>query len=143
MFARRVNELSPRLTAHCGLVFDRFQKEAPTREKADQLVNQRLAQSSRADANDVIYQYESARDYNPSPQLDQIKARVLAINAQDDERNPVELAIMEREIKRVAQGRYVLIPASEETAGHGTTGRAKWWKHHLAELLQTVAQAAK
>ena len=120
-----------------------LQKAAPTREKADQLVNQRLAQSSRADANDVIYQYQSARDYNPSPQLDQIKARVLAINAEDDERNPVELAIMEREIKRVAQGRYVLIPASEETAGHGTTGRAKWWKHHLAEFLRPAEQALK
>ena len=55
----------------------------------------------------------------------------------------VELGIMEREIKRVAQGRYVLIPASEETAGHGTTGRAIWWKHHLAEFLRPVTQAAK
>jgi homoserine O-acetyltransferase len=120
-----------------------LQKAAPTREKADQLVNQRLAQTSRADANDVIYQYEAARDYNPSPKLESIKARLLAINSADDERNPPELGIMEREIKRVKQGQYVLIPASEETAGHGTTGRAKWWKNHLAEFLRPVDRAAR
>jgi len=118
-------------------------KAAPTREKADQLVNQRLAQSSRADANDVIYQYESAHDYNPSPKLESIKARLLAINSADDERNPVELGIMEREIKRVPQGRYLLIPVSEETAGHGTTASAKWWKNHLAEFLRPADRAAR
>jgi homoserine O-acetyltransferase len=120
-----------------------LQKAAPTREKADQSVNQRLEQSSRSDANDVIYQYESARDYNPSPKLETIKARVLAINAEDDERNPVELGVMEREIKRVRRGRYILVPGSEETAGHGTTGRAKWWKHHLAEFLRPAERAAR
>jgi homoserine O-acetyltransferase len=120
-----------------------LQKAAPTREKADQVMNQRLAQTPRSDANDVIYQYESARDYNPSPKLEIIKARVLAINAEDDERNPVELGVMEREIKRIAQGRYVLISASAETAGHGTTGRAKWWKQHLAEFLRPADRAAR
>ena len=72
-----------------------------------------------------------------------IKARLLAINSADDERNPPELGILEREIKRVKNGRYVLIPGSEETRGHGTTGLAKLWKHHLAELLQPAVQAAK
>jgi homoserine O-acetyltransferase len=118
-------------------------KAAPTQEKADQLVNQRLAQKSTADANDVIYQYEASRGYNPAPKLESIKARLLAINSADDERNPPELGILEREIKRIKHGRYVLIPASEETRGHGTTGMAKFWKHHLAELLQPSAQAAK
>jgi homoserine O-acetyltransferase len=118
-------------------------KAAPTREKADQLVNQRLAQTSRADANDLIYQYEAARDYNPSPKLESIKARLLAINSADDERNPTELGIMEREIKRVKYGQYMLIPASDETAGHGTTGRAKWWKQQLAEFLRPVERAGK
>jgi homoserine O-acetyltransferase/O-succinyltransferase len=120
-----------------------LQKAAPTREKGDQLVNQRLKQPARADANDVIYQYESARDYNPAPMLERVKARVLAINAEDDERNPVELGIMEREIKRVAQGRYILVPASDQTAGHGTTGRAKWWKQYLTEFLRSAEQAAR
>lgn len=118
-------------------------KAAPTREKADQLLSQRLAQARAVDANNLLYQYEASRDYNPAPRLESIKARLLAINSADDERNPPELGIMEREIKRVKHGRYVLIPASDETRGHGTTSAAKWWKHHLAELLQPHTQAAK
>ena len=118
-------------------------KAAPTQEKADQLINQRLAEARSADANDVIYQYEASRGYNPAPKLESIKARLLAINSADDERNPPELGILEREIKRIKQGRYVLIPGSEDTRGHGTTGLAKLWKHHLAELLQPTVQAAK
>jgi homoserine O-acetyltransferase/O-succinyltransferase len=116
---------------------------APTREKADQLLNQRLASPFTADANDVLYQWDSSRDYNPAPGLERIQATLLAINSADDERNPPELGIMEREIKRVKRGRYVLIPASEDTRGHGTTGMAKFWKHHLAELLSVGPPAAK
>src|SRR4029077_8173844 len=100
-------------------------KAAPTREKADQLLDQRLAAAFTADANDVLYQWDSSRDFNPSAGLEKIKATVLAINAADDERNPAELGLLEREIKRVKNGRPVLIPASENTAGHGTTGMAK------------------
>ena len=86
---------------------------------------------------------KASRGYNPAPKLESIKARLLAINSADDERNPPELGILEREIKRVKQGRYVLIPASEETRGHGTTGMAKLWKHYLTELMQPTVQAAK
>ena len=68
-----------------------------------------------ADANDVLYQWDSSRDYNPSPGLEKIKATVLAINAADDERNPPELGLLDREIKRVKNGRVLLIPASENT----------------------------
>ena len=118
-------------------------KAAPTREKADQFVNQRLAEPSSADANDLLYLYEASRDYNPAPKLEAIKARLLAINSADDERNPAELGIIEREIKRVTRGQYVLIPASDETSGHGTTSRAKWWKRYLVELLHPEARAAK
>lgn len=118
-------------------------KSAPTREKADQVVALRLAQTTQADANDVLYQYEASRDYNPAPKLERVQAVLLAINSADDERNPPELGIVEREIKRVKHGQYVLIPASDETRGHGTTAAAKWWKHHLVELLQPVAQVAK
>jgi homoserine O-acetyltransferase/O-succinyltransferase len=100
-------------------------KMAPTREKADQILDQRLAQPSGADANDVMYSFLGSRDYDPSPKLETIKAQVLAINSTDDERNPPELGIMEREIKRVKNGRYVLIPISDETRGHGTMGLAK------------------
>jgi homoserine O-acetyltransferase len=112
-------------------------KAAPTREKADELINRRLSAPFRADANDHLYQWESSRDYNPSPGLERIQAVLLAINAADDERNPPELGILEREIKRVKNARALVIPASSDTAGHGTTGQAKFWKKDLAEVLAT------
>jgi homoserine O-acetyltransferase len=113
-------------------------KAAPTREKADQLIAQRFAAPFRGDANDHLYQWDSSRDYNPAPGLDRIQAVLLAINSADDERNPPELGVLDREIKRVKNGRVFLIPGSEDTSGHGTTGRAKFWKDELAKLLQTA-----
>ena len=117
-------------------------KAAPTREKADQVLDQRLGAPFTADANDVLYQWDSSRDYDPSPGLERIRAVVLAINAADDERNPPELGLLDREIKRVKNGRVLLIPASDQTAGHGTTGQARFWKKELAELLQTAPRAS-
>ena len=111
-------------------------RQTPTREKADQLLNQRMSAPFRGDANDHLYQWESSRDYNASPGLERIKATLLAINSADDERNPPELGLLDREIKRVPNGRVLLIPASDQTAGHGTTGQARFWKASLAELLQ-------
>ncbi len=118
-------------------------KAAPTREKADAILNQRLNAPFRADANDTLYQWDSSRDYNPSPGLGRIQAVLLAINSADDERNPPELGVLEREIKRVKNGRMLLIPASENTFGHGTTGRASFWKNELAELLKSTPRRAK
>jgi homoserine O-acetyltransferase len=114
-------------------------KAAPTRAQADKIVEARLAARFTADANDYIYSYDAARDYDPSPGLEKIKARVLAINAADDERNPIELGILEREIKRIPNARYYQIPASAETRGHGTSGDAKWWKHLLPDLLNEAS----
>lgn len=111
-------------------------KQAPTAAQADALIAKRLTLPFRGDANNVLYQWESSFDYDPSPGLDRIQAAVLAINASDDERNPPELGVMEREIKRVKNGRYLLIPGSPDTRGHGTTGMAKLYKKELAELLQ-------
>ena len=113
-----------------------YYKAAPTRAQADRLLDARLAAPFTADANDVLFQWESSGDYNASPGLEKIEAAVLAINAADDERNPPATGIMEREMKRVKNGRYLLIPASDQTAGHGTTGQARWWKQALADLLQ-------
>jgi len=118
-------------------------KAAPTREKADQILDQRLTAPFLADANDALYQWDSSRDYNPSPGLERIQAALLAVNAADDERNPPELGVLEREIKRVKNGGYYLIPASEQTAGHGTTGMAKFWKAQVADLLQRAPRLAK
>jgi homoserine O-acetyltransferase/O-succinyltransferase len=115
-----------------------YQKAAPTRQEADKLLDDRLAAPFTADANDFLYQWDSSRDYNPSPRLERIKAALLAVNSADDERNPPETGIMERELKRVPNGRLHLIPASEDTRGHGTTGMAKFWKQQLHELLQTA-----
>jgi homoserine O-acetyltransferase/O-succinyltransferase len=115
-----------------------YQKIAPTREQADKLVDARLAAPFTADANDFLYQWDSSRDYNPAPGLERIEARLLAINSADDERNPPETGIMAREIKRVKNGALYLIPASEETRGHGTTAMAKFWKQQLQDLLQAA-----
>jgi homoserine O-acetyltransferase len=119
-----------------------YQKLAPTRELADKLLDERLASTTKADANDVLYQWDSSRDYDPSPGLERIAASVLAINAADDERNPPETGITEQALKRVKNGRIYLIPASTETRGHGTTGMAKFWKDELRQLLQTAPRRA-
>ena len=120
-----------------------YQKIAPTREAADKLLNERLAAPFAADANDILYAWDSSRDYNPAPGLERIQATLLAINSADDERNPPETGIMERELKRVKNARLFIIPASEDTRGHGTTGLAKFWKQPVQELLQTAPRAAK
>jgi homoserine O-acetyltransferase len=119
-----------------------FQKMAPTRELADKLLDKRLANLTKADANDYLYQWDSSRDYNPAPGLERIEAPLLAINAADDERNPPETGIMEREMKRVKGGRLYVIPASEETSGHGTTGMARFWQQQLREFLASVPKRA-
>jgi homoserine O-acetyltransferase len=110
-------------------------RQAPTREKADAIVDQRL-KAVRGDANDHLYQWDSSRDYDPSPGLERIEATLVAINSADDERNPPELGILDQAIKRVKNGRIFLIPASDQTAGHGTTGQAKFWKAELARILE-------
>jgi len=115
-----------------------YQKMAPTREAADKLLNDRLAAPFTADANDVLYQWESSRDYNAASGLEHIQAALLAINSADDERNPPETGIMERELKRVKNARLFLIPASEDTRGHLTTGFAKFWKEQVRDFLETA-----
>lgn len=113
-------------------------KQANTRDQADELFRRRFYDTSRAqqDPNDMLYAYDSSRDYNPQPHLGKIKAPLYAINSADDEVNPPELGIMEREIKRVPRGYFVLIPTSEQTRGHGTHSLPAVWRRHLAELLE-------
>jgi homoserine O-acetyltransferase len=112
-------------------------KQAPTREAADRLFdNQVRGQLARTDANDMLYAFDASRDYNPAPKLEEIKAPLVAINSADDQVNPPELGILEREIKRVKRGRFVLIPISDRTRGHGTHSLPELWQEHLAELLK-------
>ncbi len=117
-------------------------KLAPTREKADKLLDQRLSSPFTGDANDYLYQWDSSRDYNPSANLERIKATMLVINSADDERNPPELGVLDREMKRVKNGRVLLIPGSDQTFGHGTTGQARFWKQQLGEVLQAAPRSA-
>lgn len=117
-----------------------YQSRAPTVEKADHMVDERLAMPIATDANDFIYQWQSSHDYNPSAGLDRIEATLLAINAEDDERNPPETGLTVARIKRVKNGRLHVIPASPETRGHGTTGNAAFYRQELQQLLQTAPQ---
>jgi homoserine O-acetyltransferase len=117
-----------------------YQTLAPTAAKADKMVDERLATPITSDANDFIYQWEASHDYNPSAGLERIEATLLAINAADDERNPPETGLTEAALKRVKNGRLYLIPASNETRGHLTTGNAKFYKQQVQELLQSAPQ---
>jgi homoserine O-acetyltransferase len=119
-----------------------YQKLAPTREKADKLVDARLAALMTADANDFLWQWGSSADYDAAPGLEKIQAWVLAINAADDERNPPETGLMERAMRQVKNGKLYLIPASEQTSGHLTTGNARFYKQQLQELLQMTPRRA-
>ena len=115
-----------------------LQNAAPTRIAADKMLDDRLAAPFAGDANDVLFQWDSSRNYDPAPALEKIQAAVLAINAADDERNPPETGVMERSLKRVKNGALFLIPASADTRGHLTTGNATFWSAKLKEWLPSV-----
>jgi homoserine O-acetyltransferase len=115
-------------------------RQAPTRQQADSAMTAYLDRQSRAlDANDVIFAFESSRDYDPSPKLEVIDVPVLAINSADDFVNPPELGLMETLVPRVKKGRYVLIPTSEQTRGHGTHSQPRVWGDTLAVFLKRLA----
>ena len=113
-----------------------WQKQAPTRVAAEAFLQNRINGYLKSlEANDMIYQYDASRDYNPAQHLEEIKAPLYAINSADDQVNPPELGILDREIKRVKRGRYILIPISDQTSGHGTHSNPSIWGKYLAELL--------
>ncbi len=113
-----------------------MQKNYPTRDAADRYVEEYLATRMRStDANDMLYQFDASRNYDPSPRLEEIRASVMFVNSADDFINPPELGIAEREIRRVKNGRFILLPITDETRGHGTHTLAAIWKQYLAELL--------
>jgi homoserine O-acetyltransferase/O-succinyltransferase len=113
------------------------QKEAPTLAKTDEVLDKFVDGIVKADdANDVLYALEASRDYDPGPNLEKIRAPLLAINSADDLINPPELGILEREIKRVPRGRAVVIPLSDQTRGHGSHTMAALWKDQLLRLLK-------
>ncbi len=116
------------------------QQQMPDLAKSDAVFDGAVTDSLHgADANDLLYQLEASRDYDPAPGLEKIRAPLLAINFADDLINPPELGILEREIKRVPHGRAIVIPMTPQSRGHGTHTVAAVWKEHLAELLRSSA----
>jgi homoserine O-acetyltransferase/O-succinyltransferase len=116
------------------------QKEAPTLAKTDEVVDKFVADHLKTDdANDILYAIEASHDYDPGPNLEKIRAPLLAINSADDLINPPELGILEREIKRVPHGRAVVMPLSDKTRGHGSHTIAALWKDQLSILLTESA----
>jgi homoserine O-acetyltransferase len=113
------------------------QQEAPTLAKTDEVLDKFVDQIVKADdANDVLYALEASHDYDPGPNLEKIRAPLLALNSADDLINPPELGILEREIKRVPRGRALVIPLSDKTRGHGSHTIAALWKDELSILLK-------
>jgi len=118
-----------------------MQKTLATRDAADKDLDDYFkARFAGLDANDLLYAVNASRNYDPSPQLEKISAHVMYINSADDFINPPELGIAGREINRVKNGRFVLLPITDETRGHGTHTRAIVWKQYLAELLEKSAR---
>jgi len=113
------------------------QKEAPTLREADEKIDNFIAEHTKiADTNDDLYALEASHDYDPGPNLEKIRAQLLAINFADDLINPPELGILEREIKRVPHGRAIVMPMSDKTRGHGSHTLAALWKDELVKLLK-------
>jgi len=114
-----------------------MQNSLPTREAADKYLDDYVQRvTPTLDANDMLYALNSSRNYDPSSQLEKITAPVMFVNSADDFINPPELGTAEREIRRVKRGRFVLIPASPQTHGHGTHTWAIFWQQYLKELLE-------
>ena len=117
------------------------QKEGATLKQADEFFRQQIdAMAAKRDANDILYSVESSQDYDPNPDLEKIRAPLLAVNFIDDLINPPELGILEREIKRVKNGRAVIIPLSEESIGHRTYAKPSVWKRHLERFLKETGR---
>jgi homoserine O-acetyltransferase/O-succinyltransferase len=117
------------------------QEQMPTLAESDSKLDLTIADWLKTDdANDILFQLEASRDYDPGPDLEKIRAPLVAVNSADDLINPPELGILEHEIKRVPKGQAVVLPLSPETRGHGTHTVAAVWKHYLEELLAVSAR---
>jgi homoserine O-acetyltransferase len=117
-----------------------MQEHEPTRDEADAYLEKFLTgHAATTDANDFLYAFNSSRNYDPSAKLGTITVPVMAVNSADDFINPPELNIMPETIQRVPKGKYVLLPVTEQTRGHGTHTMAAIWQSYLAELLEESA----
>jgi homoserine O-acetyltransferase/O-succinyltransferase len=117
-----------------------MQKTLPTRDAADKYMEDSEKTAASLDANDLLYQVNASRNYDPSPQLEKITAPMMWINSADDFINPPELGIAERESKLLKDATFVLIPISDQTHGHGTHTWAIVWQSYLKQLLDKSAR---
>ena len=115
-----------------------IQQSAPTRDAGDAMYRKLVEDAAKNDANNTLYGIEAVMDYDPSKDLEKIKAHLMAINFADDEANPPDLHVLEPAVKRIAHAQYVLIPGSEKTHGHYTHLRAAIWKSHLADFMKQL-----
>jgi homoserine O-acetyltransferase len=114
-----------------------MQREMPKRDTVERYLERVLpTRIAQLDANDLLYQLDASRNYDPEPNLEKITAPLVWVNSGDDFINPPELGLAEKLIPRVKRGRFVLIPASDQTHGHGTHTWAEFWKDELAALLK-------
>lgn len=116
-----------------------MQKRLPTRDDADKYAQNVEKSAATLDANDLLYQVNASRNYDPSPQLEKITVPVTWINSADDFINPPELGIAEKESPRLKNGTFILLPISDQTRGHGTHTLAAVWKSYLEQLLEKSA----
>ena len=117
----------------------RLAKIGNTREAADAYLDKRLAEGTAPDANDAMYQWNASRDFDPVPDLGNIEAALLVINSEDDERNPPELDTLANGMAAIGHGEVYIIPATDETSGHGTTGSmAALYAEPLAAFLEAA-----
>ena len=115
----------------------KIQERAPTRKDSDKFYIELVNRARKIDANNRLYQIEASMDYDPSAYISAIKAKMLLINFADDQLNPPELDIIEPVIQKIPDARFVLVPASCKTQGHGSNSIASIWKHYLEEFLSS------
>jgi homoserine O-acetyltransferase len=136
---RRGLRAALRLLVLMGSAPRHWQELAPTRGAADAFLDEQIERRlAAADANDMLYQFDASREYDPAPHLEAVEVPVLAINSADDQINPPELGLMEALMPRVRLGTYVLIPTSARTRGHGTHTWAAVWGEHLTRFLRSL-----
>ena len=119
----------------------RLQELGATREMADAYVDDRKANTKVGDANDVMYMWNASRNFDPTPKLGDIQAKVLVILSQDDERNPVELPMLEANMAMIPNAELLIVPESAETTGHGTTFNAALYADKLGEWMDALPNA--
>jgi homoserine O-acetyltransferase len=112
--------------------------KAPTNEAASAMVLDRLDNAKVGDANDVMYQWDASRDFDPTDGLSRIRAHVLVVNSADDERNPLSLGVLEAAMAKVAHGEVLILPGSATTSGHGTPMQVALYADKLADWLAKV-----